>query len=336
MRVRGAVGFLFVLVVIAVFGRIGDVRAAQIDTDGSLDVSAWQAQADGSMLGLAGVTVILSGDDGGQIASVLTDANGNARLNLPEGLYTLTLYRNGEDAAARLTCGDVAWDYSGQINWGGYTAEQDAGLLVSAQHSLCRRYLFQDTPRPPQAPAPPALPVHITIDDGYVYLCQTVDLVIQLNIHATFFLTGQAILAYPDCVRRLVAAGNQLANHSYAHENLTRLSRDQILSTLQRTENAALAVVGVSTKPFCRPPYGAINAAVRQAAAAWGCQMILWDRDTRDWAGVPVAMIVNAGLSLRCTGDTVLMHTQAFANERYALPTIISTLRARGCEPVVY
>jgi peptidoglycan-N-acetylglucosamine deacetylase len=205
---------------------------------------------------------------------------------------------------------------------------------VAASAGECRRYLFTAEPQLPRPPAPAAgaqssprtgRPVHLTFDDGYVDLCLTVDLVNGLGVHATFFLTGQAIITYPDCVRRLVAAGNQLGNHTWAHENLTRLSRQQILTSLQRTEDAARSVAGVSTRPLCRPPYGAINAAVRQVAAEWGCQMILWDRDTRDWTGLPAATITNTSLSVSCNGEVILMHTRAYPQS--ASPCRWSSLR---------
>jgi len=107
------------------------------------------------------------------------------------------------------------------------------------------------------------------------------------------------------------------------------------MATLQYTEDAAQAVAGVTTRPLCRPPYGAINAAVRQAAADWGCSMILWDRDTRDWAGTSPSYIESQALSVHCTGEIVLMHTQAFPREQVALPDIADQLRAAGCEPAV-
>jgi peptidoglycan-N-acetylglucosamine deacetylase len=216
---------------------------------------------------------------------------------------------------------------------------------VAANAGECQRFLFTAEPPPTSAPASAAPAqsaphsgrlVHLTFDDGYVDLCQTVDPVSGLGVHATFFLTGQAIITYPDCVRCLVAAGNQLGNHTWAHENLTRLSRQQILTSLQRTEDAARSVAGVSTRPLCRLPYGAINAAVRQVAAEWGCQMILWDRDTRDWAGLPAVTITNTALSVSCNGEVILMHTQAYPQERFAVPVVVNTLRARGCEPVLF
>ena len=317
-------------------------RADQPGPSGWIDVTVWQAQSDGSEQPLADANLLLSDPNGGQVAAVMTDDGGGARIDAPPGYYSLIVYRDGYRAVGKIRCGDRVWDASANIQWGVESAISDQPLSLTAQTGLCRQYLFEAIPPPAPAPAAPAAlatpvgpNVYLTFDDGYVDLCQTVDLVNALGIHATFFLTGQAILAQPDCVRQLVATGNRLANHTYAHEDLTTLSRSQIITTLQRTEDAAEAVAGVSTQPLCRPPYGAINAFVRQVAADWGCTMVLWDRDTNDWAGASPSYIMSQALSVRCNGEIVLMHTQGFPNEQIALPQIVAQLQAEDCQPAL-
>lgn len=311
------------------------VARADLQPLGWLDLSAWQPAADGSLQPLADVTVTLATTDGDQVAQALTGDDGAARLQAAPGVYVLTAYRDGYDGDAALRCGTADWDSTVQATVADHRAIEENPLDLELGHGLCSQLLFQATP-PPAPAAAPVRPVHITFDDGYIGLCATVNLVNDLGIHATFFLTGQAILQNPGCVQQLIATGNQLGNHTYAHETLTRLSYDSIIATLQRTENAAEAVAGVSTQPLCRPPGGAVNAAVRQVAAAWGCQMILWDRDTRDWAGTPAGTIEAVSLSVGCNGETILMHTQAIRQEQIALPVIVATLRARGCDFVLY
>src|SRR5579859_2286776 len=297
---------------------------AQAGVNGWLDVAVFQQQADGSTPPLAGATVSLESLLGLQVTQGQTGADGRAHLEAPQGLYALVVQSETLNGIASLACGDADWNEAPDTQQiGERVALFEPKLPLLAGQGACREYLF--------APPPPRRPVHLTFDDGYIDLCQTVDMVIGLGIHATFFLTGQAILANPACVQRLVAAGNQLGNHTFAHENLTRLSYGGIISTLQRTEDAAQAVAGVSTRPYCRPPYGAINATVRQAAADFGCRMVMWDRDTLDWSGRAPALVANTALSVNCTGEIVLMHTQAFPRDQFAVPQVVQTLEARGC-----
>lgn len=305
-------------------------------------MTVWQSQSDGGEQPLTDVSLLLSDANGAQVALRKTDAAGVARIDAPPGYDSLIVYRDGYRAIGKIRCGDTVWDAAANIQWGVESAISDVPLSLTAETGLCRQYLFEAIPPPAPAPVAPAAlaapigpNVYLTFDDGYVDLCQTVNLVNELGIHATFFLTGQAILAQPDCVRQLVATGNRLGNHTYAHEDLTTLSRSQIIATLQRTEDAAEAVASVSTQPLCRPPYGAINAFVRQVAADWGCTMVLWDRDTRDWAGASPSYIMNQALSVRCNGEIVLMHTQGYPNDQIALPQIVSQLQAEDCQPVL-
>ncbi len=321
---------LCVLALLAALATSAQRAAAQSLPPAAIDVAVFQQQPDGGNQPLAGATIALKDAQDQPVAQATTGDDGRAQLQAPAGAYTLVAASETLNGVASLVCGDAGWNTSpGTQQIGDRIAIAESDLQLHAGQALCREFLF--APPPPPPPPPPSRPVHLTFDDGYVDLCQTVDLVIGLGIHATFFLTGQAILANPGCVQRLVAAGNQLGNHSFAHENLTRLSYAGVISTLQRTEDAAQAVAGVSTRPYCRPPYGAMNATVRQAAAAFGCQMVLWDRDTLDWTGRPAGMVENSALSVGCNGEIVLLHTQAFPRDQFAVPMVVQTLKDRGC-----
>jgi peptidoglycan/xylan/chitin deacetylase (PgdA/CDA1 family) len=332
---------LGLLLLLALALQVMPRSAARADLPGPsgwLDATVWQAQDDSALTPLAGATLLLNDASGTTVAQAQSADDGTARLVAPPGAYSLVVFFHGDQAVGQLQCGGGSWDASGNGQYGDDSAVQESPFTLTLGRGVCRQYLFTPLPPPtPEPPPPPAItrPVYLTFDDGYVDLCQTVDLVDSLGIHATFFLTGQAIAARPDCVQRLVANGNRLGNHTYAHENLTTLSQSQIIATLQRTENMAEAVTGESTQPLCRPPYGAVNAFVRQVAAAWGCQMVLWNRDTLDWAGSSPAYIEAQALSVSCNGEIVLMHTQGYPNERIALPVIVSQLQAEGCQPTV-
>lgn len=166
--------------------------------------------------------------------------------------------------------------------------------------------------------------IYLTFDDGYVGLGDKVAALAALNVLGTFFLTGQAIYNHPADVQALVDAGHVLGNHTYDHADLTKLGAAAISSDIQRCENAALSVTGVSTLPLMRPPYGAVNGAVRSAAAAMGYRSILWNWDTRDWAGSSASYIEqNVGTGI------VLMHTQG-RNTIAALSDLVPSLAAQG------
>ncbi len=166
--------------------------------------------------------------------------------------------------------------------------------------------------------------IYLTFDDGYVGLAEKLAAVNALGIQATFFLTGQSISEHSASVAELVNDGHILGNHTWSHGDLTKLSSANIRSELQRCDAVAQSVAGVSTAPLMRPPFGSVNSTVRSVAAAMGYRSILWNWDTRDWAGSSVSYIEqNFGTGI------VLMHTQG-RNTVAALDDLVPALQSQG------
>jgi peptidoglycan/xylan/chitin deacetylase (PgdA/CDA1 family) len=157
------------------------------------------------------------------------------------------------------------------------------------------------------APVPNALPgrsstITLTFDDcGTAAQMQAiVDALAITQRKAIFFVTGQCRDHYPWLVDTLLAAGHQVCNHTYSHPDLRRLSNAAIRSEIAR---------GVMTGcPYFRPPYGAWDGPrgrIAAIAAEFGLQPMLWDVDSRDWAGAPANEI--AALS-KARGGVILLH----------------------------
>jgi peptidoglycan/xylan/chitin deacetylase (PgdA/CDA1 family) len=174
----------------------------------------------------------------------------------------------------------------------------------------------------PPEPDKPVL--YLTFDDGPgpdtpAFL----DLLAEYDIEATFFVTGRAVTANPDTARRLVAEGHGIANHTWNHPRLTRLS-DEAIRNEFTTTSQLIAEVTDRIATCYRPPYGATNARVHQQAVAVGLanqQWVtgstrshfgLWDVDTNDWRlslGFGWSEDAMRGRLDRSEGgDTVLLH----------------------------
>ena len=175
------------------------------------------------------------------------------------------------------------------------------------------------------APAYAANTVYLTIDDGYVGLAAKLNALNDLGVKGTFFLTGQAISANARTIRQLVNSGHRLANHTHDHARLTRLAYGGIAWEIQECEKTARRVAGVSTVPLFRPPYGAVNALVRQVASDLGYRTILWNSDTADYSGASAAYIAGK----IANGGIVLLHTQG-RNTVAALYRIVPSLLEQG------
>jgi peptidoglycan-N-acetylglucosamine deacetylase len=175
--------------------------------------------------------------------------------------------------------------------------------------------------------------VAVTFDDGPhpVYTPQVLDILAARKVQATFFVSGQLVSLRPHIVARTAADGHVIANHTWAHEQLTGLSDAAVAATIERANQAIAQTTG--RRPYIfRPPYGATNQRVNAIAARMGLPSILWDIDTRDWAGRGPSLIaatVQAGLR---DGAIILVHDgvgRSFDTVA-ALPQIIDEAHARG------
>jgi len=155
------------------------------------------------------------------------------------------------------------------------------------------------------------------------------------NVHCTFFLTGKWIERNPSLVRRIVAEGHEIGNHTYSHRRLTDLSDREIADELNRVEEQVLALTGTSTKPLARVPYGARDKRTLRIMASYGYRSIYWDVDSWDSVklGITPDEIRERVLKSVRNGSIVLMHcgSRATAN---ALDGILQGLETAGYQPV--
>jgi peptidoglycan/xylan/chitin deacetylase (PgdA/CDA1 family) len=133
--------------------------------------------------------------------------------------------------------------------------------------------------------------VYLTFDDGPLDRTPALlDRLAQLNLKATFFVVGERIAGREGVVRREVAEGHSVQNHSFHHFNLvTGVDLDgmarspwgasQIESELRRTSEALVAA-GAPRPTEYRPPYGAVDRRVDDAARRTGLRLVMpWSDD---------------------------------------------------------
>jgi len=152
--------------------------------------------------------------------------------------------------------------------------------------------------------------IAITFDDGphKTNTPQLLDILKQRGIRATFFVVGQNATEYPDILKRIVAEGHELANHSYTHPVLASMSQSAVHEQLDKTHQAVLKATGVSMK-LLRPPYGALSEPQRRTAnSEFGYKVILWSVDPLDWKVRDAARVQNEILSHTQAGSIVLAH----------------------------
>ncbi len=99
------------------------------------------------------------------------------------------------------------------------------------------------------------------------------------NVKTTFFMTGEWVMANPDCVKALVDAGHDLGNHSMNHPDMTTLSEAKMQDEILKVHELVRDLTGYEMKLF-RPPYGAYDNKVIQMVYKLDYFPIQWSVDT--------------------------------------------------------
>lgn len=152
--------------------------------------------------------------------------------------------------------------------------------------------------------------VALTFDDGPnpPYTGAILRVLEREHVHATFFVVGRAVAAYPWLVRREVQDGDAVGNHSWNHAHLNVLTTSALRRSLERTSRAIYRAAGVRPK-LMRPPFGARDWTVLRVARAMGLRVVMWSVPlARDWEYPSAAVIAARELPYVRDGSILVLH----------------------------
>jgi len=181
--------------------------------------------------------------------------------------------------------------------------------------------------------------VCLTFDDGPDprWTPRILDLLAQANAPATFFMVGRRALDQPALVRRVMAAGHEIGNHSFSHRHpwtmAAAAAREEV-----RAGAAAIADLTGQAPQFFRPPHGRLRRCMTEEAEGAGQRLVLWSRSAIDWGPFGSARAIARRLDPTQAGDIVLMHDGGFGINRpheliEVLPAFLAALGRRGLAP---
>lgn len=179
---------------------------------------------------------------------------------------------------------------------------------------------------------PMSLPfVALTFDDGPhpVNTPKLLDILKQRNVKATFYVVGTNARRYPEILRRMIAEGHEIGNHTVNHPNLAKMSDEGVRKELRSCHEAIVAATGVAPRTM-RPPYGAITASQKSwIRKEFGYPTIMWSADPLDWKK-PGASVVTARLVSGASPGGILLAHDIHAGTIEAMPSTIDQLQSRG------
>ncbi|MSX01891.1 MAG: polysaccharide deacetylase family protein [Actinobacteria bacterium] len=178
--------------------------------------------------------------------------------------------------------------------------------------------------------------VALTFDDGpSEYTGAILDTLKKYDADATFFTLGNQVGLYPLPMQRAVAEGHVVGNHTWDHQDLTRLGPKDIRTEMSQQAGAVTGKALPAPKLF-RPPYGAYNAAVVAEARKQGMLTVLWSIDTNDYTRPAPAAMAQQVIDTVQPGAIILMHDGGGdrTTTSAALPMILKGLEKKGYKMV--
>ncbi len=174
--------------------------------------------------------------------------------------------------------------------------------------------------------------VALTFDDGPDQDTPALlDLLAELKVQANFFCIGQQIERHPEVVRRILAEGHLLGNHTYSHPNLMTCSPSRTRQELQRVQDLVLELTG-ETPRFWRPPFGFRAPWTMPMASQLGLESVLWSINPRDFHDPGSDVICQRCLEPLAAGAILLLHDGIGPRPQtlQAVAQLVPQLRERG------
>ncbi|MCD9141180.1 polysaccharide deacetylase family protein [Streptomyces albireticuli] len=181
----------------------------------------------------------------------------------------------------------------------------------------------------------PGKTVNLTVDDGPdpTWTPKVLDLLKRYDVKATFCMVGPNAAKHPDLVKRVVAGGHRLCDHSMSHD--TRMDKKsveyqskEILDAKKLIEEAS----GGAPVRYYRAPGGAFTPDSRRIAAENGMRPLGWNVDTKDFEHPGVDKIVDTVKRQIGKGPTVLVHDAGGSRKQTveALERLLPWLKQEG------
>lgn len=127
--------------------------------------------------------------------------------------------------------------------------------------------------------------LYLTFDCGYENgnTPAILDALKKHNVKATFFVVGNYLETSPDLVKRMLAEGHIVGNHSYHHPDMSRMDKDAFAKELGDLEALYEQTTGQPMMKFYRPPQGKYSENNLQIAKDLGYKTFFWSLAYVDW-----------------------------------------------------
>ena len=128
--------------------------------------------------------------------------------------------------------------------------------------------------------------LYLTFDAGYENGCtaKILDVLKKQEVPAAFFLVGNYIEKNADLVRRMVAEGHTVGNHTYHHRDMSQITDpEEFRKELTAVETLYQNITGSEMPKYYRPPQGVYSQENLENAKELGYKTVFWSLAYADW-----------------------------------------------------
>lgn len=179
--------------------------------------------------------------------------------------------------------------------------------------------------------------LYLTFDEGYENgnTPKILDILKSCSVPAAFFVVKPYITKEPDLVKRMVAEGHIVGNHTVHHPSIAQIKdKEKFNAEFTGVEDAYKTLIGEDMPKFFRPPMGKYSKKSLQMTKDLGYKTIFWSFAYKDWL-VNNQPSENYAIEKICKGahpgSIMLLHAVSNTNTKI-LETVIKTLQQEGYE----
>lgn len=148
----------------------------------------------------------------------------------------------------------------------------------------------------------------------------------EMNIRATFFMTGEFVENFPEEAKKIRDAGHEIGCHSQSHPHMLEKNLDYRFYQVRHSAQVIRDVLGVTPRLF-RPPFGEFDVTVSAPARAEGMEVCMWSISSSDSdPSVPPERIYKRITKNVVPGTIILFHLDG-RNSRAVLPDAVKYYR---------
>lgn len=128
--------------------------------------------------------------------------------------------------------------------------------------------------------------IYLTFDAGYENgnTAPILDALKKHNVQATFFVVGHYLESAPELVKRMVEEGHSVGNHTYHHEDMSKISDSaKFQQEMNDVKTKFTEITGKELSMYYRPPQGIYSKENLKMAKEMGYQTFFWSLAYVDW-----------------------------------------------------